>query len=295
MIFQSAGYFVKQAARSLRRHFWMGTASIFTTAIALMIFGVFVVGMLNVNLVSTYVESNLEMVVWIDSNADQNTIENMGTYLQGLEQVSEVKHVSKEQGLQQLSREFGSNYDLLWSLGGENPLPDFFVVKVFNPGLVKSVAQLLINLEPVEKVDYGQEYLDNLLSLLYWVKMVGIGMVSLLGVASVFLIGNTVRLTVYARSNEISIMKYIGATNWFVRWPFLLEGMFLGAVGSFFAALFVYFGYNALVQQLVHTISFIPLLQDQQLLIWISGLLLVMGTALGMIASYVSLSRYLRF
>ncbi len=288
-------YFFKQAGKSLFRHGWMGAASVLTTAIALLIFGVFALVMMNINLISGHVESTLEVVVWLDSDVDQETAENVGTYLQNLSQVSQVKYVPKEEGLEQLSKELGGNYDLLWSLGGENPLPDFYVVKVSNAELVRAVAQRIENLPPVEKVDYGQDYLDKVLSLLYWVKMVGIGMTSLLGAAAIFLIGNTVRITVYARANEITIMKYIGATNWFVRWPFLLEGMFLGAIGAAIAAASVYFGYNVLVEQISPAVTFIPLIQDKELLLNIAGLLVLVGTLLGGMASYLSLGRYLRF
>ncbi|KUO50357.1 MAG: hypothetical protein APF76_11665 [Desulfitibacter sp. BRH_c19] len=288
-------YFFKQAGKSLFRHGWMGAASVLTTAIALLIFGVFALVMMNINLISGHVESTLEVVVWVDSDADKETVEDVGTYLQNISQVNEVRYVSKEEGLEQLSRELGGNYDLLWSLGGENPLPDFYVVKVNDSELVRTVAQRIANLPPVEKVDYGQDYLDKVLSLLYWVRMVGIGMTSLLAAAAVFLIGNTVRITVYARANEITIMKYIGATNWFVRWPFLLEGMFLGAIGAAIAATSVYFGYNVLVEQVSPAITFIPIIQDKELLLNISGLLVLIGTLFGGIASYLSLGRYLRF
>ncbi|MEW6621877.1 MAG: permease-like cell division protein FtsX [Bacillota bacterium] len=288
-------YFFKQAGKSIFRHGWMGTASVLTTAIALLIFGVFVLGMMNINLISGHVESTLEIIVWLQDDADEETVQNVGTYLRNLSQITQVRHVSKEEGLAMLNKEFGSGYDLLWTLGGENPLPDFYVVKVNNPELVRAIAQRIANLPPVEKVDYGQDYLDKVLSLLYWIRMVGLGAVGLLAAASVFLIGNTVRLTVYARSNEISIMKYLGATNWFVRWPFLIEGMFLGTIGSFIAATFLYFGYNVLIQHLAPAISFVPLIQDKELLMQISGMLVVAGALLGGLASFISLGRYLRF
>lgn len=289
-------YFFKQAAKSLFRHGWMGLASVFTTAIALLIFGVFALGMMNISLISGHVESTLEVIVWLEDDTDREGVENIGTYLKNLSQVTEVRHVTKDEGLKLLDQKLtAGDHDLLWTLGGENPLPDFYVVKVADSRLVKGVAQKIAGLPPVEKVDFGQDYLDKLLSLLYWVRMVGIAMVILLAVAAIFLIGNTVRLTVYARSTEIAIMKYIGATNWFVRWPFLLEGMFLGAIGAAIAAAFVYFGYNALMQQLIPAVSFIPLLQDKELLLQVSGVLVLIGTTLGGIASYISLGRYLRF
>lgn len=288
-------YFFKQAGKSLFRHGWMGAASVLTTAIALLILGIFVLAMMNANLISGYVESNLEIIVWIEADASYETIENIGTYLQSLTQVTHVRHVTKEEGLDMLDMTFGDGHDLRLTLGGENPLQDFYVVRVNDPELVRATAQRIAATANVESVVYGQDYLDYVLSILYWIRMIGIGMTALLATAAVFLIGNTVRLTVYARSNEITIMKYIGATNWFVRWPFLIEGMFLGAIGAGIAAVSVYFGYTALVGNIAPAISFIPLIQDRELLLKIAGSMVIIGTLLGGIASYLSLGRYLRF
>lgn len=289
------GYFFKQAGKSLLRHGWMGAASVLTTAIALLLVGVFTLVMMNINVISGHVESTLEVVVWLKDDIDDETSKEVGKYLENLSQVTQVKHVSKEEGLEGLSKKLGGDYDLLWSLGGENPLPDLYVIKVMDSSQVKSVANRISNLPPIEKVDYGQDYLDKVLSFLDWVRTVGIGLISLLGAAAVFLIGNTVRITVYARSDEITIMKYIGATNWFVRWPFLLEGMFLGAIGASIAAISVYFGYSMIVEKIIPAVSFIPIIHDQILLLQISGLLIVVGTLFGGLASYMSLGRYLRF
>ena len=288
-------YYFKQAGKSLFRHGWMGAASILTTAIALLIVGIFVLVMINVNLITGEIESNLEIIVWIEAEATSENIENIGIYLQNLSQVTHVRHVSKEEGLYILNMRFGEEYDLHQTLDGENPLQDFYVVRVYDPEFVKTVAQRAETIPHVESVAYGQEYIDYILSLLHWIRVIGIGMASLLTAAAVFLIGNTVRLTVYARSNEITIMKYIGATNWFVRWPFLIEGMFLGAIGAAIAAASIYFGYSVLVGYVAPAISFIPIMQDKELLLCIAGMLVVIGIFLGGIASYLSLGRYLRF
>jgi len=292
---RTIAYFFKQAGKSLFRHGWMGAASILTTAIALLILGIFVLAMMNANLISGHIESNLEIIVWIEADASYETIETIGVYLQSLPQVTHVRHVPKEEGLDMLDMTVGGEQDLRLTLGGENPLPDFYVVRVDNPELVRTTAQRIATNANVESVVYGQDYLDYVLSILYWIRVIGIGMTSLLAAAAVFLIGNTVRLTVYARSDEIKIMKCIGATNWFVRWPFLIEGMFLGAIGAGIAAASVYFGYTVLVGNIAPAVSFIPLIQDSELLLRIAGALVIIGTLLGGIASYLSLGRYLRF
>ena len=288
-------YFFRQAGKSLIRHGWMGAASVFTTAIALLILGIFVLVMMNIDLISGHVESTLEVIVWVEADANEEIIASIGTYLRGIRQVADVRHVTKEEGLDMLNVRFGEEHDLRDFFGGVSPLPDFYVVGVENPEFVRTVAQRAMNIPHVTNVTYGQDYLDDVLALLHWVRMIGLGLTSLLAAAALFLIGNTIRLTVYARSNEITIMKYIGATNWFVRWPFLLEGMFLGAIGAGIAAISVYFGYLVLVEQLSYTIAFIPLIQDRELLLSIAGALVAAGTLLGGIASYLALGRYLRF
>ncbi len=287
--------YIRYTIRSLDRNRWMGLASVATTAIALFILGVFILAMLNVQMISKNIESNLEIVVWLESESDKTEVEDIKTYIINISDVTQVKYTPKEEGLKYLnSNYFGSETDLLETLGGDNPLPDYLVVKVSNSEFVKKVASQINRLPYVDYVDYGQEYLDKLLNLLYWGRLIGTGIVILFLISVIFLIANTIRLTIYARSKEIQIMKFVGATNWFIRWPFLMEGMVLGFAGSLFAAAVLCVSYILIVDNVAQYVNFIPLIKDNMVLYFIGLVMIGLGTILGGFASFLSLGKYLR-
>jgi len=294
-VFRSISYYIRHTLRSLNRNRWMGAASIATTAIAFFILGIFIMGVLNIQAISKKIESNLEMVVWIEADTERSEVENIKTYVENLGNVTQVKLVPKEEGIKEINKNyFNSETDLLKTLNGDNPLPDYLVVKVAGPEFVKDVATKINALSNVDKVDYGQEYLDKLMALMYWMRLIGAGVIILFLLAVIFLIGNTIRLTVYARNKEIQIMRFVGASNWFIRWPFLLEGLVLGLVGSLIAASVLYISYIVLIDNVAKYVSFLPLIKDTLIVRNISLLIVAIGTVLGGIVSFLSLGRYLR-
>lgn len=273
----------------------MGIASIAATAIALLVLGIFLIVMLNIQLSLEEVESNLEIVVWMDVEADHSSAADVESRINNLPEVAELEFIPKEEGMRELSAYFGSADDeLLEKVGGENPLPDYFVVSVSDPHFVEETALEIKTFSAVEKVDYGQSYLEDILYLLNWVRLIGISIILLLLFAVLFLIANTIRLTIFARKNEIKVMKNVGAADWFIRWPFLLEGMVLGFMGSVVAAGILYIGYLLFIDKIALYITFLPLMTDAVLLRNIALAMIVLGTALGGLASYLSLGRYLR-
>lgn len=287
-------YFARQALVSIWRHGWMSIASVLTVAIALTLFGAFLLLTMNLDMISHNIETNLEIVTWVKVDAGEEEVSRLGRDLQGIPGVRHVQFVPKEKGLQKMNEQFGPDHDLVAALGGENPLPDYYIIRVDNVEMVKEVARTIERLDPVEKVDYGENVLDKLLTVLHWVKRIGLGLVIMLGLAGLFLVAITIRLTVYARSEEIGIMKYVGATNWFVRWPFIIEGMILGLVGSVLAAGAIFYGYVLFMERLAVTISFIPFFQDYSLLWRLCGYMVAAGTLLGAIGSFISLGKYLK-
>lgn len=294
-MFRSISYYIRHTLRSLNRNRWMGVASIATTAIAFFILGIFIMGVLNIQAISKKIESNLEMVVWIEADTERSEVENIKTYVENLGNVTQVKLVPKEEGIKEINKNyFDSETDLLKTLDGDNPLPDYLVVKVAGPEFVKDVATKINALSNVDKVDYGQEYLDKLMALMYWMRLIGAGVIILFLLAVIFLIGNTIRLTIYARNKEIQIMRFVGASNWFIRWPFLLEGLVLGLVGSLIAASVLYISYIVLIDNVAKYVSFLPLIKDTLIVRNISLLIVAIGTVLGGIVSFLSLGRYLR-
>jgi cell division transport system permease protein len=135
---------------------------------------------------------------------------------------------------------------------------------------------------------------DKLLELTYWMRLVGLAIVALLGLCAIFLIATTIRLTMFARRREIGIMKMVGATDWYVRWPFLLEGVILGATGALLAIAVLYFSYSTLASKIMEALPFLPLMNSSLVLLQLFAGLLATGVGLGIVGSLISVHRYLQ-
>lgn len=295
MKLRTAPYFLGQAALGLRRNGLMSVAAVLTVAIALFIFGAFLLLVLNANYIALFLESNVEIAAYLEVDAPRSEAQRLVEQVRELAGVAEVKLVTKEEGLAQLSRQFGAEHDLLAALGGTNPLPDYLRVKATSPEAVEPVAQTLARLPRVEKVDYGKNVVERLFQVLYWVRWLGVAIMLLLALAAVFLVAITIRLTVYARRREVAIMKYVGASDWFIRVPFFLEGLALGLLGSILAVGALYLGYDMLLgERGLGSLSFIPLLADYSLIGQVLGGLLLAGMLVGAVGSVVSVRHYLK-
>ena len=188
------------------------------------------------------VESQVEITAYLEDSISSGDISRLDMELSAVTGVKEVKFISKEKALEEFMEQVGK--DLLE--GMENPLPNSFRVKVDNPQEVAHVAGIIQKLSGIDEVKYGKGVVEKLFNIIYWVRLLGLAIMIVFAAISIFIISNTIRLTVFARRREISIMKYIGATDWFVRWPFLIEGMVLGLVGSAIAVAVLAGGYNYL-------------------------------------------------
>ncbi|MCR6545376.1 permease-like cell division protein FtsX [Dehalobacterium formicoaceticum] len=293
MKLRTIGYFFKEAVLSLKRNGWMSVASIATVAISLFVCGVFLLLVLNVNSMAYRIESSIEISTFFQDDATDEEIREIQEQIQSYPGIAEVKLITSEQHLASLKNQFGDRKELLDSLG-YNPLPDSLVINTKTADDVVPVAQSLENTGYFQKVRYGQGFVEKLFSLINWVRLLGGGVIILLGLAAVVLVAITIRLTVYARKKEITIMKYVGATDWFIRWPFFLEGIFLGLIGSLVAVLLLYWAYSSLLDNVSVSLTFIKLVSAPDLLWKISLGMILIGISLGAIGSVVSLRKFLK-
>jgi cell division transport system permease protein len=146
----------------------------------------------------------------------------------------------------------------------------------------------------VETARFGQEVVEHLFSLTRILRFGGIVLVLFLSLATLFIISNTIRLTVFARRKEVTIMKYVGATDWFIRWPFLMEGMTLGFWGAVFSGFFITIIYSMLLGRIYATLAFFPLLPTWPTMLYVDIFILFVGTGIGALGSYISLRKFLR-
>jgi len=290
------GHFVAEALKSLHRNSWMGLASIGTVAVSLIIVGVSLITVMNSNYLATRLESNVEIIAFLRSDISEEDARSLQKSIRDIPGVAEVKFISKDQALIEFRKELGEQQNMIDALGGDNPLPHVYKLKTISPVDVDKVASRLQTFKEMEKVDYGKNIVEKLFNVTKWVRLVGITVIALLGLAAVFLIATTIRLTVFARRKEIQIMKILGATDWFIRWPFLLEGMTLGFTGALIAVLVVDVSYFALTDYVRKNIDFgiFSLQNDPQFLLFLGGVMLGAGTLIGAVGSSISMRKFLK-
>lgn len=287
-------YFLREAVISLRRNGLMSIASVSTVALSLLILGIFLVMVLNLNHIASTLETQVQITVYMEDGLSDRDMREIGTRITKMTGVTEVMFVDKEEAMAKFKERLGEQKGLLTALGETNPLPNSFEVKVDKPEQVKPVSQAISQLKGVENAKYGQEVIEQLFALTKMIRIFGLLLIIFLGLAALFIISNTIRITVFARRKEIGIMKYVGATDWFIRFPFMIEGMILGFGGALCAVLILSQTYSALTDKVYESLAFLPLIPKSPFLTNISIILLIVGTAIGALGSTISLKRFMK-
>ena len=294
MKIRTTEYFIREAASSLYHNGLMSIASVTTVALSLLILGIFLILVLNLNNMASILESQVQVTVYLQDNVTEKQAADLGNQITKLPGVTHVSYVSKNEAMVRFKQRLGEQQGLLTALGDTNPLPSSFEVKVDKPERVKAIATSIGKFKGVENARFGQEIIEQLFNLTHMVRIAGFVLIVFLALAALFIISNTIRITVFARRKEIGIMKYVGATDWFIRWPFLIEGMILGFGGALMAVLLLSKSYSILTQQVYETLAFLPLIPRYPFLTYISMVLLVVGTTIGALGSAISLKRYMK-
>lgn len=296
MRIRTIGYYFGEAFRSLRRNSWMVLASVGTVAVSLLIVGISLITVLNTGYLAARVESNIEIIAYLKSDLSADDAMALNERIQAIPGVAKTQFVTKDQAMLEFRKQLGEQQNMVDALGGSNPLPHLYKVTTVSPQDVEKVANGLNAMPEAEKVDYGKGVVEKLFAITKWVRLIGISFIALLGFAAIFLIATTIRLTVFARRREIQIMKILGATNWFIRWPFLLEGMVIGFVGAFVAVLIVDSSYLAITDYITRELNFkmFNLQKDTNFLVFLGIAMLGVGTLIGTIGSGISLRKFLK-
>jgi cell division transport system permease protein len=286
-------YFIAEGTKSIVTNRVMSLASITTVTAALFILGIFMLMAVNVGRIVNTVEQRIEIKAFLKDDiatSDQRDIEDRIRDIQG---VKEVIYESKEEALENFREQLGENEDLAKGLEMKNPLPASFIIKVESPENVKYVSSEISKLEGVEEVKDGREIIDKIIRITRFVRIASIALMIVLGVISIFLISNTIKLTVYARKREIGIMKYIGATDWFIRWPFIIEGVLLGFIGALIAIVTLNYGYSYTANVISESIMIFSLVPTDEALRSISWQFSLVGVTIGGLGSLLSLRKFL--
>ncbi|EXX88238.1 permease-like cell division protein FtsX, partial [Paenibacillus darwinianus] len=243
---------IREGALNIVRNGWMSFASISSIFISLFILGVFMLLALNINNLTKQIESQVQIRVFLSLNIEQAKKDELLNQIGNLPEVSKVTPVSKEEGLEMLRENLGKDgATLLEGYDKENnPLPDSLTVEVADPEQIGFVAKKIKAIgdndatAPIMSVKYGQGAVETMFKVTKAVRNVGLVIVLGLALTAMFLISNTIKMTIFARRREIGIMKLVGATNYFIRWPFFIEGALIGLIGSGITAAVLLFGYS---------------------------------------------------
>lgn len=294
MKLSTSEYFIKEVYTSFKRNIWMTLASIFTVVLSLFILGFFSIVILNLNKMADTLESQVQISVYLKDDLSQEEIDETKENLSKIEGLQDIKFITREEAMENFKERLGDQQFLLDALDDTNPLPNSFSLTVTSPQQVKTIADTATALDSVESASYSQDIINHLFNLTHLIRLIGIALIILLTGAAIFIISNTIRLTVFARRKEIAIMKYVGATDWFIRWPFLLEGICLGFIGGGLATIFLYIVYNQVTQEIYEAMAFFPLIPQHPFIDYISLAILVAGIIIGALGSTISLKRFLK-
>lgn len=294
MKLSTSEYFIKEVYTSFKRNIWMTLASIFTVVLSLFILGFFSIVILNLNKMADTLESQVQISVYLKDDLSQEEIDETKETLSKIEGLQDIKFITREEAMENFKERLDDQQFLLDALDDTNPLPDSFSLTVTSPQQVKTIADTAAALDSVESASYSQDVINHLFNLTHLIRLIGVALIILLTGAAIFIISNTIRLTVFARRKEIAIMKYVGATDWFIRWPFLLEGICLGFIGGGLATIFLYIVYNQVTQEIYEAMAFFPLIPQHPFIDYISLAILVAGIIIGALGSTISLKRFLK-
>jgi cell division transport system permease protein len=290
---RTVGRHFRESFKSLGRNGWMTFASVSAVTVTLLLVGVFVVLMLNMNKVASDIEKDVEIRVLIELGTEQAQIEALEEKIQVIKGVESVEYSSKEEELRHLVEDMGEDFRLFEQ---DNPLYDVYIVKAENPRDTKRIAQRIETFKYINDAVYGEAKIEKLFSFLEMSRNVGLVLIIGLLFTAMFLISNTIKITIVARRREIEIMKLVGATNWFVRWPFILEGLWLGILGSIIPIALVTSGYYYAYQFIEPKLRnhFIQILDFTPFIFQVNALIVIMGCLIGAWGSFMSVRKFLK-
>lgn len=289
---------IKEGFSNVFRNFAMSVSSASAVTITLILVGAFFIITTNIVSISSSIKSNLTILVKIDRETNEDDITILKEKIENIDEVKLVSFSSKHDELQKQIDLYPQQADYYRRHEGkDNPLFDVFIVEVDDATYLSPINEQISNLKGIYSAEQGGEGVDSLVSYLNSFQKVGWILVGVLTLLAIYLIANTIKVTIYSRREEISIMRTVGASNGFIRAPYLVGGIIIGAVGAIIPVLLMFFGYTYLYEETGGILmSKIFVLQPvYPFIIYLSGLLMGIGIVVGFIGSFVSVTRYLRW
>jgi cell division transport system permease protein len=296
MKIRTIGRHARDSFKNISRNGWMTFASVSAVTVTLILVGVFFVIMMNLNRVAETIEDDVQIRVHIDVAANAQDQQKLKTEIESMPEVKSVTFSSKQKELDNLVDSLGEEGKSFKLFEQDNPLNDVYIVKTKKPTDTMEVANQIKKSNYVAKVKYGQGKVEKLFKFIKASRNVGVVLIIGLFFTAIFLISNTIKITIIARRREIKIMRLVGATNTFIRWPFFLEGLWLGVIGSILPIILIsiayYRAYDYIGPRLEGT--FIKVLPFDPFMYQVSGILILMGALIGIWGSLMSVRKFLK-
>lgn len=302
MKYNIISYFVGEGFKNVFKNKKSTSASLVIMCLTMFVFGACIILSENINNIMNQLEVQQPMQVFIEKDATQSEIETLGEQIKKIDAVSSIEFVSSEKALEinaETMKDEGKGVDLLegWT-DDENPFRASYVVRLRDIKESKDVAEQIEKFNNVGKVQMKDKLMEVLIKISMWLKAVTIGVIIIFVVISTVIIVYTIKLSVYARRREISIMKYVGATNSFIRWPFIVEGIIIGIIAAFIAIILVGAIYSLAFNKLSVGIGEfdipVKLLTFSEMFKLIMAMYLILGAGIGSIGSIISMRKYLK-
>ena len=284
-----------KALRSLKRNLSVTLASVATVGATILIFGVFLMVALSINHLVRNVEEQTVVRVFLTEEAAQADRDALETMLRSQAGVLEVTFEDKVTAFNNARAALDEDSNLLdgFSADANNPYPNSFIIRLERPEAAAAVVQSAGAMTGVESVASDSDTVNTLIRWAKTIRLIGVIIFAILILISLFLIGNSIKLAVFGRRKEIEIMKFVGATNWFIRWPFIIEGIIIGLLGAAIAVVLLYYGYEYAHGQARIGLPFVSLPDPAVILDWLSWQFALAGMAIGALGSYLSIRKHL--
>ena len=301
------GYSLRECGHHFRRNWTTVLGAVVTIFLSLFIIGLFVLGSVMINNMVGSVEDTVTIQAFLSDDADQSAVQAFQSKVQGWANVESVTYKDKDQALEEYRTSMSNRNaaDAVAALDGENPLPASLVIKLNDPQQVEDTAQKIVADSdfqqicddadnPAGDVNYGRQTVERLFSVANYIRIGAVALVALLTFVAFVFINNTIRLAITARRREIAIMRLVGASNGFIRGPFLMEGTLEALIAALLAIVALSAGSGALLGKLSDTLSFLSFNIAPSTMMATYGLLLAIGVIIGLLGSALAMRRYLK-
>lgn len=296
--FRNIRRYFRDAMKSVIRNFSLSLASISCIAITLIVVGISIVLSYNVENMTDSIKKDVSMVVFLKSDTTEDEVKDIQKKITNMGNIEEIKFKSKKEYAEE-TKERDEVFSFIvdnWT-DETNPLLDSFLIKVKEVEEIKNTASSIKKIDKVELVNYGEDMVDQLITVFDVIRKVSIGAVVALILVTAFLIANTIKLAIFSRKTEIEIMRLVGASNISIKIPFIIEGSFIGILGSIIPIILMIYGYTSLYNYFDGKLfgSSLAMLIEPYPFIYLSSLLLLgIGIVVGMFGSYSAVKKYLK-